>query len=203
MVPIHDTDVAEERWSRAEWQNYELWERIEFRLKRQKRFWVIATVAAFIVFSAVPITTERWPKWATRSIARRLAQEINRVKYEAIADRAAYRVRFIEEGRLSFIVERLANCAAVSGEKMRSSTLVDEFFGEKYAWISSAAGMALEVPGLVNEFCYDSLAGNAAFVQGQSIVGFGIISVKDLAEKRLDRLSVLLLSGPSAEISFD
>ena len=50
MVPIHDTDVAEERWSQAEWENYELWEKVELKLKRKKQLWILAT---FLVFLAL------------------------------------------------------------------------------------------------------------------------------------------------------
>ncbi len=203
MVPIHDTDVAEERWLKAEWQNYELWEKIEFRLKRQKHLWIFSTFIVFIGLSAVPIVFDQMPKWATRSIARSLAQEMNQLKYEAIRSRAAYRLRFVEEGKLTFLVERLTNCSATSGEQIRTVHLRNEFFGEKYTWISHSQGANLEVPGLTNELCYDALLGNGSLNPGQSVIGFGIVSVKDLMDKRLDRLSVLLLTGLGAEISFD
>jgi hypothetical protein len=74
---------------------------------------------------------------------------------------------------------------------------------DKYMWLIPTRGTELGVSGLVGEFCYDYLAGSGAVLKGQDIIAFGIIPAKDLTEKHLDRLSVLLLSGPSAEISFD
>lgn len=203
MVPIHDTDVAQERWSKAEWENYELWEKVELRLKRHRRLWILATFFLFLTLSAVPIVFERWPKWMTRSAARSLAQEINRIKREASLDRAAYRLKFIREGELSYVVERLPNCFAEKGEVIRTDSLPPQGWQKPFSWVSTARGLELGVPGLVNEFCYDYLAGSGSVLKGESIVGFGIIPAKDLTEGRLDRLSILLLSGPSAEETFD
>lgn len=49
MVPIYDSDVAEERWSKAEWRNYELWEKLEQRQIRKKRLWIMATILVFLM----------------------------------------------------------------------------------------------------------------------------------------------------------
>jgi len=203
MAPIHDTDIAEERWSRGGWENYELWEKVEVRLRRQKRLWILATAVMFLSLSAVPIVMDRWPKWTSRAMTRKLAQEINHIKWEAIADRAAYRLRFVGEGHLDFIVEKLAQCSSPAGEIKRTGRLGSEETSNTYSWVSAEQAKNFAIPGIVSEFCYDPLQGNYAFLNGGAVVGFGIISVKDLSESRLDRLSVLLLSGPSAEISFD
>jgi hypothetical protein len=203
MVPIHDTDLAEERWSKAEWENYELWEKIELRLKRQKRLWIVATGIAFVALSAVPIVMDRWPKWTTRSLSRQLAQVINQVKREAISNRSAFRIRFVGDGNIDYVVEKLSSCTAAEGEKVRASSLGEGVKSSQYTWVSPNRGSELQVPGLVTDFCYDYLVGNGAILQGNPVVGFGIIPVNDLTEKRLDRLSLLLLSGSSAEISFD
>src|SRR6185437_11560801 len=97
MVPIHDSDVGEQRWSKSEWENYELWEKVELRLKRQKRLWVFATIVIFLGLSAVPIVIERWPKWSSRSMAVTLAREINRMKRDSSIGRSAFRLRFVDE----------------------------------------------------------------------------------------------------------
>jgi hypothetical protein len=203
MVPIHDTDVAAERWVQSEWQNYELWEKVEHRFKRKRRLWILATVIVFLGLSAIPIVMERWPKWMTRSISRNLVQEINRMKLEAGVNRAAYRFRFTTEGTLDFVVERLPQCSATQAEVVRSGSFAKLSSNEAYSWISPLRGAELGIPGLVKEFCYDYLTGSAAATQGDKVIGFGIVSANDLAEKRLDRLTVLLLSGPSAESAFD
>jgi hypothetical protein len=203
MVPIHDTDVAHERWSKAEWENYELWEKVEVRLRRHKRIWILASFLVFISLSAVPIAIDRWPKWTTRFVARHLAQEINRIKREAIKSKAAYRIRFTGDSRLNYVVEQLTECASPQGEIKRAASLVNDSLGDLYSWIAPLVGKDLGIPGVVGEFCYDYLAGSYAAQKGEAVIGFGIIPAKDLGEKRLDRLSLLLLSGPSGEMSFD
>ncbi len=203
MVPIHDSDVGEQRWSKSEWENYELWEKVELRLKRKKRFWVLATVIVVVVFSAIPTVMDRWPKWQTRSATRHLAQEINTMKREAGIERTSYRLQFIEGAKLEYFVEKVKDCKAEGGELVRSSSLIPVSPGGGYTLLSPKVGAALGIPGLIHSFCYDYLAGSVIIEYPKSIAGFGIISVKDLAEKRLDRISLLLLSGPSADVSFD
>lgn len=203
MAPIHDTDVAEERWSKSEWENYELWEKVEIRLKRNKRFWIFVTLMVFLILSAIPIAIDRWPKWITRSISRHMASEINLIKREAGVNRAAYRLKMVGEGRLSYVIERLPNCSVPQGEVVRTGSLEKESFRGNYTWVSSTQAVELGVPGLTHEFCYDYLLGSDVASKSDAMVGMGFIPVKDLAEKRIDRLSILLFSGSSAEISFD
>ncbi len=203
MAPIHDTDVAQERWSKAEWENYELWEKVELRLKRQKRLWIFATLVVFLILSAVPIVMDRWPKWMSRAAARHLAQEINQIKREASINRAAYRIKFVSEGDLKYVVEKISNCSVEKGDLIRASSIYPFSIQDSFTWISNVRGNNMHIPGLVNEFCYDYLTGSDPALRGESVVGFGIIPATDLTENRSDRLSILLLTGPSAEVSFD
>jgi hypothetical protein len=203
MVPIHDTDVAEERWSQSEWENYELWEKVELRLKRSKRLWVLATLIVFLALSAVPIVMDRWPKWKSRAMAVSLAQEINFVKKEASLGRGVYRLKLLAEPGARYQIDRVSSCSAAQGELVKAGDLAQASERDEYTWLLPSQGSDLGVPGLVHEFCYDSLSGSHSSLQGKSVVGFGIIPVRDLTEKRIDRLSLLLLSGLSAEISFD
>lgn len=203
MVPIHDTDVAEERWSKAEWENYELWEKVELRLRRHRRLWILGTLFLFVVLSAVPIVLDRWPKWATRAVIVKLAYEINQMKRDAGTNRSAYRLRFIQQKSLSYKIEKIPDCSTEQGEVVKSGSFEIQQFGYSFSWINPSQGQELGIPGLANEFCYDYLAGNGAVLKGLSIIGLGIIPDNDLTEKRTDRLSILVLSGPSAEISFD
>lgn len=206
MVPIHDTDVAEERWSKGGWENYELWEKVELRLRRHKRFWIAGTVVVFLVLSAVPIVMDRWPKWASRTLARELALEINRIKKDASVTRAAYRLVFPKVESLQFTVYRVPSCmtpATSEKDVVRVGNLSGGRWEGAFSLLSSTQGQALGIPGLIREFCYDPFLGSSAERQIISTEGFGIISVKDLTENRIDRLTVLLLSGPSADISFD
>jgi hypothetical protein len=204
MVPIHDTDLAAERWAQEEWQNYELWEKVEVRLKRQKRIWVLGTALTFVILSALPIVMDRWPKWVSRVVLRHVIQQMSQIKLEAGIHRAAVRLRFLEPKKLSYQVEKIQNCQSqVPGEVLRSGNFGVASAQEEYVWVDPKLGQEMGVPGLQDQFCYDYLTGSASTVDGKGVVGFAIIPAKDLKEKRLDRMSILLLSGPSAEVSVD
>ncbi|MBC7691108.1 MAG: hypothetical protein H7222_05015 [Methylotenera sp.] len=208
MVPVHDTDIANERWKKAEWSHYELWERVEHRLRRRKQIWIMLTILLFLMLSAVPIIRERLPQWKSLAATRRLSQELNQLKRDAAVERMAYRLRFIrapgEVGSTAYTVEKSPSCQDTSGKVVRSGELMKATDIGAFTVITSSEGRALNLPGLVEQFCYDPLSGMAP-VAGASdkLAGVGIIQLKDLTEKRLDRIALLLLSGPSAEISFD
>ena len=203
MVPIHDTDVAEQRWSDAEWETYELWEKVEARLKRKRRLWIVGTIVLFLVLSSVPIVVSRAPKWKTRSIARQLALEINQLKKDASVQRTAFRLSFPSPSSLTFLVHRMNGCGLPEADLVRTGVLTQDVRGADYMILRKQDGSDLGIPGLVQEICYDPLNGSNQDGAQSSAVAFGIIPVKDLTEKRLDRLTVLLLTGLSAEISFD
>lgn len=206
MVPIHDTDLAQERWSKAEWQNYELWEKVEVRVRRNRRLWILGAVVLFSLISAVPIVVDRWPKWVTRSTARTLAQEISQMKREAGVNGSAFRLRFPDNKSLEFVIEKLSDCSHSTGSVVRSGLLLSHSQSGAYSRISAAEGVALGIPGLVDSFCYDPLKGSFSSLQGDATIGFAFLPAKDLAQadhQRLDRVSVLLLVGSLAEESFD
>ena len=201
MVPIHDTDLAEERWSKAEWSNYELWEKIEVRLRRMRRLWIAATIVVFLMLSSVPIVMDRAPKWRALRFSRKLAQEINWLKREAGTEQRPYRIQFKKDGSLDYAIEKLQKCGDPSGVSVKNSSLNAGAGG--FVLLSAVRGSELGIPGLVDSFCYDPLQGSDATTKGEGLVGFGILPVNDLTAQRTDRLSVLLLRGQSAEISFD
>lgn len=210
MVPIHDTDLAEERWSKASWENYELWEKAEGREKRRRQLWITATCVLFLFLSSVPVALDQWPKWMTQHIAGKFAREINRMKRDASIARAPYRIRLSTNGNLSFTVEKLKKCptsqqklADEPGELIRTTSLNIGPSNGTYTWISPEQGATLQIPGLVSQFCFDPLVGSNLAEIGKKVAGFGVISVNDLTEKRLDRMSLLLLTGSSAEITFE
>ncbi|HLE00055.1 MAG TPA: hypothetical protein VJB59_07340 [Bdellovibrionota bacterium] len=202
MAPIYDTDIAEERWSQAEWESYELWEKAELRLKRRRRNWILATAGVFVFLFSVPIIADQRAKWATLKSARLLAQEINWVKREASIGHNALRIRFSGEGILKYDIESTPSCSTTAGSApvLRTGTLSED---ENFVLLTPQKGQELGVPGLVREFCYDAMTGSEPAAQGRPVVGFGIIPEKDLLESRMDRLSVLIITGPSADISFD
>ena len=205
MAPIHDTDVASEygkdRWSKLDWENYELWEKIEVRLRRRKWLWIWSAVAVFLAFSSIPILIDRWPKWTALSANRHLAQEIGVLKRQSGIEGRAFRLRFTETSPATYAVERADRCSDSNWETLRTQTLVGGTNSADFSLLKAEFGEKLGVPGLVDHFCYDALSGSD--MAGESLHGFGILPVKDLTDRRIDRLSVLLIQGPSAELSFE
>jgi hypothetical protein len=202
MVPIYDSDIAEDRWSKAEWSHYELWEKVDQRIRKQNRLWIAATVIVFLLLSAVPIITEQRPKWKTLSAIRTLGQELNQIKGEAAHARLAYRIRFAGNGSLHYFVERAARCDDATFQEVRTGSLLGAD-SDAFVLLSQAQGDALNVHHLLGSYCYDPLSGSAVAGAGENISAFAVIPVNDLAIDRMDRLSVLLLSGPSADLSFE
>ena len=204
MVPIHDTDLAAERWSKAEWEHYELWEKIEQRFRRRRRLWILATLGVFIVLSSVPVVMDRWPHWMSQMATRRLAQEINTIKREASIEHLAFRIRFDGKGALSYTVAKINHCGEGNVVTVRSGSLLSADQSSSFALISPPQADELSLPGLVEEYCYDPLPLESQTVP-DTLTGFGIIPVKDLTAEsspRQDRLALMLLNGPSSELSF-
>lgn len=203
MVPIYESDVAEERWKESEWGQYELWEKVEHRLHRAKRAWVIATAIVFVILSAVPVVMDQMPKWRSLYAIQSLAREINQIKREAGMSRSAVRIRFLDPVKLDFVVESAANCLESSfaqSKMIRPGALPG---GGDLELLDRARGEERGIPGLVTSFCYDPYLGEQIASQSGEAVGFAIIPAKDLAERRFDRVALLVLSGTFGEISFE
>ncbi len=205
MAPIYESDVAEERWSKTEWNHYELWEKVEQRVRRTNRLWIAGTVVVFLVLSSIPIVMQKGPKWATLGSLRTLGETINAMKAEAAIEHAPLRIRFPGDGSLNYQVEKVEHCGenVPPGKMVRSGSLVKPGQAADYVLLSRARGESLGVPGLIEEFCYDPLSGSLPAKRGETITGFAVIPSVDLAAGKLDRLSVLLLNGDSAEVSFE
>lgn len=205
MVPIHDSDIAEERWAQAEWQHYELWEKIEVKLRRRRNLWIAGAVSVFLLLSSVPIIMDHWPKWMSLKAARKLGDVINEVKNRSGIENQAYRLEFSADRRLSYSIFKVPNCAAPisAGTVEQTGTLLSTTRLDLFTLISASGGKELGIPGLTESFCYDPLTGSSSTSQAESISGFAIIPVKDLADHRQDRISLLIFKGPSAEVSFE
>jgi len=209
MVPIHDTDLAEERWAKEDWKNYELWEKVEQREKRYRRLWVLGTLIVFLLLSSVPVILDRFPKWTTLKGARVLATELNRIKKDASVFHKSYRLRFPKAGILEYSVEELEYCGVKEGKKIRTGNLLSDPNQKDYRLLTLDKGERLGVASVVREFCYDSLQGNLQLGarndsgSHEKLSGFALISVKDLTQSRMDRVSVVFFKGQAAEISFD
>ncbi|MCM2276759.1 MAG: hypothetical protein NDJ89_01625 [Oligoflexia bacterium] len=197
MAPIYESDLAEERYAQTEWNHYELWEKVEVRLRRHRRLWIAGTVVLFLLLSSVPIVLDQRPKWATLGAVRGLGEELNRMKREAALDRAAFRLVFAGGGSLAYRVEKATSCeAGVAGAPVREGVLP----GGSLVLLEPRQGEALGLQGLLESFCYDPIVGSSL---AQGTHGFAVIPAGDLTVARSDRLSVLVLGGASGEVSFE
>ncbi len=190
MVPFHDTDVEGERWSQAEWVNYELWEKVEIRKKRRKRLLLLAAAFIWFCLSAVPILTERWPRWIARSLIRHCAQQVNQVKLEAVIRKAPVRIRF--QG-LAYTMEVVHSCQDAQGVEIRSGTL-SHHRESQFRVLQAEDGL---LP-IVSAFCYDPLLGS-----NSTDDGIAIALMADIEQHATQRTALLLLHGASAELNFD
>ncbi len=205
MCPIHETDRAQERWSRDEWKYLELWEKLEQRLKKFKRYWIYATVVLFLILSSIPVVIERLPHWKALKLSRSLAEEVAQLKLLASTTRKAHRLRFLDQSLLVFQIESAASCESTEAEfvPIRAGALTSENEKNKVVLLNSEQAQQNQIPGVLTSICYDPVAGAQGLSQNEDLAGFALIPVKDLTEMRMDRIAILLLKGPSAEISFN
>jgi hypothetical protein len=204
MAPIYDTDQAEDRWLKAKWDQYELWNKVELRLRRQKRLWITSTFVVFILISAIPVFMSKWPKWVGVYGTREIALLINQMKKDAGTKHAAFELTFDPNQTLKFQIHKKNSCNEVgAGQLVQSGYVLDELLVGSYVLLGAEAAEKLGFPGLKTKFCYDPMLGSSATPKSEDAVGFGIIPAKDLTVGRSDRLSILLISGPNAELTFE
>ncbi len=203
MCPIHDTDSPEERWSKAEWEHYELHEKLEARAHRKRR-WVIASCfVLFIGLSAVPVVMDRAPQWLALRAARELGENFSRLKREAGTRKLALRVTIDPAQVLRLRVEQAESCTSERFEPdSEFELLAGDSRRDQLGWIEPAKGREAGIPGLLSRICFDPYLGSEATPQSTSVAGFGIAPVRELTETP-ERYSVVVLTGPSAEISFE
>ncbi|MEK7690484.1 MAG: hypothetical protein AAB425_05635 [Bdellovibrionota bacterium] len=203
MAPFDERDVEQERWSQLEWQDYELWEKIENRARNRRRIWIGLTLALALLLFSVPVVIDQYPRWRSQIALRKLAQELLVLKREAINGQRAVRIRFdAPELSSSYQVEASDSCQSEAWIRLRSASLTHDS-----VVLHPAAGQKIDIPGLTLRACYDPLTGfetDGESVPGVSqIAGFALINPKDLEMGRNDRIAVLTLSGPSGEADFE
>lgn len=199
MVPIYETDIAKKRWETAEWNNFELWERIERREKKKKWIWIFCTFLFIVFLFAIPVFIDQKPKWKTRALSRKLAQTIQFIKKEAAIKHTPLQLVFNNPPSFHFQIRQVPHCSNPS-----SSIVVQEANLEtedhQYQLISKPEGIDLNIPGLSLDYCYDPMSQKNI---EENLLGFGIALKSDMQTKRTDRITILLYSDKFGEISFD
>lgn len=202
MVPIHESDVAENRWKDDEWRQFELWERIEFRLRR-KRTWIILAVGlVFVGILAAPVIEDRLPKWRATEAMRELAVRANQMKVDAASLGVSLRLRIENAGEgPQYVIERVDGCESPQSARVwgGGSLFENPERGTPFVVFEPREAIALGLERVTTSICYDPL-GTGAKPEVQSL---GILTAKDLTESRLDRVAFLNFSGLFAEIDFD
>ncbi len=208
MVPIHDSDLAENRWREGEWRQFELWERIEFRLRRQRSWIIFAVAVVFLAILSVPVIRDRIPKWQATHAMRGLAVLANQMKIDAAALGVPIRLTLLtaEEGPV-YRLERVGSCEPSGGT---APTLWGEgklfpkpSTGRSFVVVDAERAGQLGLERITSSFCYDPLSVQAESQMGNLSRAMAIGSARDLTEGRLDRLAFLNFSGLFAEIDFD
>lgn len=213
MVPIHDTDVAEKRWSDAEWRQFELWEKTEIRLIRRRRRWIALTGVLFLILASFPTVMERWPKWAGLHAVRKIADEVNRLRRDAILDSKAYRLVLDSEPGLRYRVEKADSCAAdtPAWSLVRQGAFMTSTLGKTLARqlrvLDSEAGRSIGVDRLVTRVCLDAaglISESSSSGPGEvGSRGIAVMRQTDLEDSRMDRVSVVVLTGSSSDVDFE
>ncbi len=207
MAPIHDTDLAKDRWSKQEWRNFELWEKVENRLLKKKRLFIVFTAIIVILISSIPVLMDRNLKWNGLSILRQLGEEISMLKKDAAIQKKSYLLTFFSKPKLSAKIQTLDRCSDRNElHTERTFNLVADGQDLKHVFLDPRRADQLDLPGMVNEVCIDYLSGIYfdQKISGQiQTLAVGLVPVKDLTENRLDRVSILIIRGKNGEISFN
>ncbi len=212
MVPIHESDVAENRWKDDEWRQFELWERIELRLRRKNSWIILAVSTVFVAILAAPIIGDRLPKWRALQAMRALAVRANQMKVDAAALGVPLRLRIEDSADgPQYVIERVDQCDSTHGfsngiVEAKSARIwgggpvfENREYGKEFVVFDPRAAATLGLERVTTAVCYDPVGGEAADI----VQALGILTAKDLTLKRLDRIAFLNFSGLFAEIDFD
>ncbi len=201
MVPLHDTDLAEQRWAKAEWESVELWEKIEVRMRRRRRLWIAGALVLFVLLSSIPVILERQPRWKAIDGARRLAADLVWVRKQAGISKKGFVLSV--EGAV-WRISQVDRCASnTHSEFVREEKL--EAQSEDLTFLSEAQAQALSVPGVISRWCYDPWQGSQGWDASRpdELQGFVVMPRVDLETQRVDRLATVLISGPSGDLAFE
>lgn len=193
-VPVDDDA---DRWRDEEWRDFELWEKIDQRNRRRRRMWILSAVLVFVLINAVPVVRDSWNRWKAGRIARAVASEIQGLRRRAVLGRTPMKLRFTGNA-LEFITEKVPYCGdRVEGTEIARASIPK---GEGYSLVAPSSGAGMNVPGLVNEYCYDPLLGTVLSSDGLS--AFAVAADSDLEAEKLDRFAFVLFSDEEISIGF-
>jgi hypothetical protein len=143
------------------------------------------------------------------SAARELSQLLTTLKREAGEKQHAFRITLIEQapvedaslGALALEIAWGPSCRSPLFLSQQVAVLGAQPSGRPtLQWVASARAREAGIPNVLQRWCYDPIEGSEQTPQAEDLAAFMITSVNELS---LDRSSTVLVSGPSAEISFE
>lgn len=204
MVPIHESDVAENRWKESEWNAYELWEVVEVR-ERRRKIWMTALACALGLFIlSLPIYNEKTPKREGLRYARVLADHLLDIRRDASHSQKKFliQVRQSEGGKITGQVYDLSSTEECGTVHLDHRTPVSTFpvaadEQKEIALLTPKTAGELGLQGISDSICFDPFRETSGETET-----FAFIPVKDLTERREDRISTLTVVD-AASFSFD
>lgn len=203
MAPIHESDIEENRFKSNEWNHYELWEKVEVRLKRRKWLWISFVVVVFIALSAIPIFSDRKIKWVEVGGLRRLSETLGEMKVRVGHEKKTERLTFVDGGVPQYVIERVESCDQPGGEVIQSGSLNLSGRETEIQVLTEQDATRFGIPGVSNRICYDPIQGMRYESNNREVKALALIPRVDYESTRTDRIAILLFAGPNGEMSFE
>ena len=195
-MPIHESDQAENRWNQAEWNTYELWEKLEIKQRRKRRWILGSACVVFLMISAVPVVREWTPRWQTLRAARLMAQELGMIKLEAVQLQSSIRIR--RTGDQSWAVESAPDCSSPSFTPIRTA----ELRVPEVRWLSTEEASRSSL-NTQDSYCFSPFARESEATTEAPRAHFAFASNQDAPLVRTDRIAVVSISSWDAVARFE
>jgi len=206
-TPVQSEIESGSRWASEEWRSFELYEKKRVRTRRSRLIYISMAVLLFLVLCSVPVVDERAPKWHTLKIARDLSVEVEKLKTLAIKSKRPAQMSFLDSNLLQ--IDLLEHCAGtkvspheITHTPFLKEPVVTKRWGndDQYKILTPAEAKEFSIVLVGENVCFDPVDGLVSQYTKQVIA---IVPVKDLAEKRLDRASYVIIDGESAKVNIN
>jgi len=174
---------------------------------------MVLTSVLFLILASVPTVMVRWPKWASLHAARRIAQQVNLMRRDAIIEESSYRLTLETDIGLKYQVARAGNCDApaeawqVTREGRLMTSRLGRLLADRLRVLDPEAGTTLGVPGLKTQVCVHGSglleSPGSGVVQSGPLAGIAVIHEGDRLTGNIERISVVSLTSPENEVDFE
>lgn len=196
MCPIYESDNSQDRFEKDSWRTFEFWEKVEARFLKKRKLWVIATAIVFTGLISIPVIRDRLPKWRSFYLTRKLAAEFNELKSLVATSGEAFEIEFDPSDAMAFTIYRKPSCQSPDRSMFQTGRLGSQQASNEFTLLTPESAEKLGLKPLQSSYCLDPTTGGKD-------ASIGFIPKSDLEASRSDRISVIFLTGESAEISFN